>query len=87
MFSQQKKDADAEAVQSSSGESKSEAPVSWPDGMLSADETSVDATQDVSPPPDGGWQAWLCSTATPSKTTEIPWLICSMKLYVATFSS
>ncbi|KIL86118.1 hypothetical protein FAVG1_10514 [Fusarium avenaceum] len=72
MFSQQKQDADPEAIQSSSGESKSEPPVSWPDGMLSADETSVDVTQDVSPPPDGGWQAWLCSTTTPSKTKQSP---------------
>jgi hypothetical protein len=68
MFSQQNQDADPDAIQSSSGESKSEAPVSWPDAMLSADDTSVDVTQDVSPPPDGGWKAWLCSIATPSKT-------------------
>lgn len=63
---QQEHDTDSDAVRSYNGESKSEAPGCIPDAILSSDETSNDVASDTSPPPDGGWNAWLCSMSIPS---------------------
>ncbi|WXC58399.1 hypothetical protein SNK03_004297 [Fusarium graminearum] len=58
---QQEHDTDSDAIRSYNEESKSEAPGCIPDAMLSSDETSNDVASDISPPPDGGWNAWLCT--------------------------
>ncbi|KAL3599912.1 hypothetical protein FPOAC2_04140 [Fusarium poae] len=62
MFPQQEHDADSEMVHPALQEIKSEQQETRADGVLSSGEISDgEVARDVSPPPDGGWQAWLCT--------------------------
>ena len=62
MFPQQEHDTDFDAAHPTVDATKSQAQETRIDGVLSSDEASnVEVTSDLLPPPDGGWQAWLCS--------------------------
>ena len=62
MFPHQEHDADSDAAHPTVDVTKLQAQETRTDGVLSSDEASnVKVTSNLLQPPDGGWQAWLCS--------------------------
>lgn len=62
MFPRREHNTDSEVAHPTLEKSKSQAQETRADGVLSSDETSnEEVTSGLSLPPDGGWQAWLCS--------------------------